>query len=141
MNGCEQLLVESLTLRVYGLLRTTAQECRQLYSSSLELSVVEELAARNRCHRYGGGSRFGRGKCGCYPRFVVVLNKANQLLLVSKIRTKVKSNTFRLVVFQAIIKLLVITEIEALLLQLPLQIPIGFGDKHEARMFLSHRVD
>ena len=66
----------------------------------------------------------------------MVLDEANELLLVGKVGVEVKPNTLRVVVFEAVIEPLVVAEIESLLLQLPLQVPIGLGDEEEMRMFL-----
>src|SRR5258706_5655133 len=45
-----------------------------------------------------------------------------------------KADALRIAMLQPIVELLVITEVEALLLKLPLQIPISFGDEDEIRM-------
>src|SRR5580704_11080988 len=74
------------------------------------------------------------------PRFVVVLEEAEQLLLVGKVSAEMKPNSLCIVMLQAIIEPLVVAEVEPLLLQLPLQVPISLGDEAEVWMrFLDGR--
>src|SRR5580692_9470429 len=50
-------------------------------------------------------------------------------------------NTLCIVMFQAIIEPLVVAEVEPMVLQLPLQIPVSFGDKAESRIVFLHSSD
>ena len=64
----------------------------------------------------------------------MVLEEPKQIVLVCKVSTQMKSNALCIVVFQSIIKPLVVAEVESPLLQLPLQVPVGLSDKAKARM-------
>src|SRR5580692_1994521 len=91
------------------------------------------------CPREGGYCDCGspllcgpKGRRG--SRLVVVLEEANQLLLVGKVSAEMKPNSLCIVMLQAIVEPLVVTEVEPLLLQLPLQVPVGLGNEAEVRM-------
>jgi len=59
----------------------------------------------------------------------VILNKAKEFLLVGKISTQVKANALWVVVFKPVIESLVVTDVESLLVKLPLQTPVGSAMK------------
>ena len=61
----------------------------------------------------------------------MVFGEPKQFFLITKIGTQVLANACCVVVLQAIVESLVVTEIETELLKLPLCIPIGLGDKQE----------
>ena len=67
----------------------------------------------------------------------MVLDETEELLLVGKIGAEMKADTLRIAVLQPVIELLVVAEVESLLLQLPLQVPIGLGNEEEIRDALS----
>src|SRR5580704_1906662 len=95
--------------------------------------MEESCAGEGRYCDRGGPLLCGReGRCG--PRLVVVLEEAKQLLLVDKVSTEVKANTLRIFMLQAIIEPLVVTEVEPLPLQLPLQVPVSLGNEAEVLM-------
>jgi hypothetical protein len=52
---------------------------------------------------------------------IVVLDEPKQLVLVGRVCTEMKANALCVVMFQAIIESLVVTKVESLLLQVPLQ--------------------
>ena len=95
---------------------------------------MEEPCPRKSGYCNCGGLLLCRRKSRCGPRLIVVLEEAKQLLLVGKISTEMKPNTLCIVMLQAIIESLVVTEVEPLLLQLPLQVPVSFGNEEELRM-------
>ena len=66
----------------------------------------------------------------------MILNKTKEFLLVGKISTQVKAKALWVVVFKPVIERLVVTHVESLLVKLPLQAPIGFGNEEEAGMRL-----
>src|SRR5580704_7101203 len=84
------------------------------------------------CDR-GGLLLCGR-KGRCSPRLIVVLEEAKQLLLVGEVSTEMKPNPLCIVMLQAIIEPLVVAEVEPLLLQLPLQVPVSLGNEAEVWM-------
>ena len=67
------------------------------------------------------------------PRLVVVLDEPHQAALIAEVRLKVPANLRRRSVHQPVVETLVVAVVEALLLQLPLQVPVGLGDEDEAR--------
>ena len=52
----------------------------------------------------------------------MIFEEAQKLFLVGWIATEVQASAFRVVMFQAVVKPLVVAEIKALLLQLPFQV-------------------
>ena len=56
--------------------------------------------------------------------------------MVSGVVTEMQSNAFRVSIFQTVVQPLVVTEIEALLLEFPFKVPIGLRDEEEIRMCL-----
>ncbi len=61
----------------------------------------------------------------------MVLQKTQKLALISRISAEMQSDVLSAVMLQAIIEPLVIAKIKAAMLQLPLEIPVGFRDKEE----------
>ena len=61
----------------------------------------------------------------------MVLDEANEFLLVSKISAQMEPDALGRVVFQAVVQALVIAEIEPLLLELPLEVPVSLGHEKE----------
>src|SRR4029077_7364530 len=85
-------------------------------------------------HRYRGCPLLPRRECRCCPGFVVVFNEPKELCLIGEISAEMKPHTLRIVMLQAVIEPLVITEVEPLLLQLPLEAPVSLGDKEKFRI-------
>ena len=56
--------------------------------------------------------------------------------MVSKISAEMPADAFCIAVLHPIVKLLVVTEVETLLLELPLQVPVSLGDKEKTGMLL-----
>ncbi len=67
----------------------------------------------------------------------MVLEEAQQFGLIPQVGAEMQTNAFGGLVLQAVVEPLVVAEIESLLLQLPLEVPIGFGNEQEVRMRLS----
>ncbi len=80
---------------------------------------------------------FAEREGGRRTRFIMVLDKPEQLRQIRRIRTEMQTNLLCVPVLQTIVKLLVIAEIETQLLQLPLQIPVRLGDKEETGIIFS----
>jgi hypothetical protein len=59
----------------------------------------------------------------------MVLDETEQLLLVGKLSTDMQPNILRFVMFQPIIESLVVAEVEPMMLQFPLQVPISLGNE------------
>jgi hypothetical protein len=77
---------------------------------------MEESCPGKRRHSDRGGLLLRARKYCCRPRLIMVLKKAQQFLLVRKIRREMESNTLRAAMFQAIIEPLVVAEVETLAL-------------------------
>src|SRR5580700_9458640 len=73
-----------------------------------------------------------KGRCG--PWLIMVLEEAKQFILICRGGTEMKPKILCVVMLQAIINPLVVTEVEPLLLQLPLHIPVSFGNEQELRV-------
>ena len=126
--------VEVVEIVVDRLVGATAQKHRQPYFAAFELAFVEHSCAEKRGGRNRRGAFLGRSEGRCGARLVMVLEEAQQLGLIRRIGVQVKTNAFGILVFQAIVEPLVVTEVKSFLLQLPLQVPIGFGDEKEVRI-------
>src|ERR1700689_498052 len=102
---------------------------------------MEESCSGKRRHSDCGGQLLGGRKRCCRPGLIVVLQKAQQVLLVSKAGKEMESNTLRIAMFQPIIEPLVVAEVEPLALQLILQVPVSLGDETEVRMHVLNSGD
>src|SRR5947209_1741835 len=67
------------------------------------------------------------------PRVIVVLDKPKELGVIRRIRTQVQPPTLCILVLQAVVESLVVTEVKALLLKLPFEIPVSLGYKEKSR--------
>jgi hypothetical protein len=63
----------------------------------------------------------------------MIFNKADQFSLVIKVSAKMEAHALRGVAFEAVIQALVVTVIEPLLLEFPLEIPITLSNEKEIR--------
>src|SRR6516225_11114843 len=81
-----------------------------------------------RPRKFGGGARL-----------VVILEKAGELVLVIEAGEQVTADRSGMTVSQAVVKPLVVTIVEALLVQGPFEVPINLGHKGEGRIFLADR--
>src|SRR5215471_5018248 len=79
-----------------------------------------------------------RSKGGGSTWFIVVFQKAGELVLVVKPGTEMISHRSRVAIAQTVVKPLVISVIEPLLEHGPLQVPIDLGHETEVRMSLSN---
>ena len=61
----------------------------------------------------------------------MVLDEADQALLVSGVRQQVQPDPLGVALLQPVVEPLVVAVVEALLLQGPLQVPVGLGEKAE----------
>ena len=71
---------------------------------------------------------------GFGAKIAEALEKAKKPSLVRKLRTEMHAHALGIVVFQPVVQPLVVAEIESLLLELPLQVPIGLGDEKKVGM-------
>src|SRR5262249_55090813 len=71
----------------------------------------------------------------------MILQKPDELVLVGKIGVQMRPDALGSIMLQAVVQPLVVTVVESLLLQVPLQVPIGLGDKEHVRMSLPHSGD
>ena len=131
---CEQTAVERLQLVVCRLVRPSAEEHGQLHLPALHLALVDE--ARARLGHRGDGSGPGlvgrEGRRGTW--LVVVLDEADEALLIRGVAAQVAANLVAALVHEPVVQALVVTEAEAVLLERPLEIPVGLGKEDEARV-------
>ena len=71
----------------------------------------------------------------------MIFDEANQPFLIAWIGTEMQPNTLGVLMLQAIVEPFVVAEIESLLLQFPLQVPIGLGHEQDVRIPLFHSAD
>ena len=71
---------------------------------------------------------------GRRARLVVVLDEAQQPLLVAAVGLQVAAHGLGGLVDEPVVEALVVAEVEALLLQRPLHVPVGLGDEQEVRV-------
>jgi len=114
--------------------RTPAEEDGGPHLSSLELPFMKKLGARNRGNSDRRSSRFFRRKGRKGARLIMVLDEADEFLLVAEISAQMEPDALGRVVLQPVVQALVIAVIESLLLELPLEVPIGLGDEKEVRV-------
>ena len=75
-----------------------------------------------------------RRQLGGGARFVVVLEEADEVALVVEVGAQVAAHRPGILVEQAVVEPLVVAEVEAELLQLPLEVPVRLGDEQESGM-------
>ena len=95
---------------------------------------MEESCSRQSGNRDCGSLLLCERKSRGGSRFIVVFQKAQQLPLVGQVSAKMKPDAFRIFMLQPIIKPLVVAEIEAMLLQFPLLVPVSLGNEADVRM-------
>src|SRR4029077_12466366 len=106
---------------------------------SLELAQMEEAQSGrqesdDRRHAVLRPGKFGRG-----ARFVMVFEKASELVLVIEAGEQVIADRLDVTLSQAVIEPLVITVVEALLLRGPFEVPIDLGHECEGRILRMNR--
>src|SRR6516162_1124579 len=136
VDGLKQFPIEILQFLVDGLFWPSTQEHGQPNPAALELSFVEEPCAGQSGRRYRRRSLFRSRETLRRTRLVVVLNEAQKLVLINRFSRKMEADTFCVVMLEPIIESFVVTEVKALLLQLPLEIPISLGNEAEVGMRL-----
>jgi len=102
---------------------------------------MEELDSWKSRYGHGSSPLLCRREARRSPGFIVVLNEANQLALVSKVGTEMKANTFGVVVLQPIVKLFVVAKVENPFLKLPFQLPVRLSDEEEPRVLFLYCGD
>jgi len=55
--------------------------------------------------------------------------------LITQVGEQMEANALRVIVDETVVKTLVVAVVEPLLLEFPLQVPIGLGDENRVRMF------
>ena len=137
----QQLVVELVQVEIGLLVGPAGKEDRQLNRAALELALVNEARAGLAERGHGRGTCLLARERRCRARLVVVLDEADQSLLVAEVGSQVPVHGLRVVVHQAVVEPLVVAVVEALLLQRPLEIPVGLGHEHEAWMRALHSGD
>ena len=134
----QQRLVERAQLLVRGLLGATREEHGNVGVEPFELAGVVQTGARERRHHDRRRALALRREGVCGARLVVVLDEAKEPLLIVGGRLQVAPHRLGGPADEAIVEALVVAEVEALLLQRPLHVPVGLRDEHERGM---RRVD
>ena len=123
------------------LVRPSRQEDRRSDASALELSFVPQGSTGQ------GGDRHGRGHLGFDAEargdagFVVVLQKPQQLRLVAQVGAQVLTDTAGVLGHDSVVEPLVVAEVEALVLQLRLHVPVRLRDQHGVGMLRVESAD
>ena len=141
MDLLQQASVEGREVLIDRLCRAAGEKDRQPHLPSLELPLVQQPGPGEREDRHGRSAPFSVRKRGSGPRLVMVLDEPDHPLLVGKIRQEVQTHVLGSPVFHPVVEFLVVAEVEALLLQLPLQVPVGLGDELELRPLRLDRRD
>ena len=129
----EQVAVEGVQFLVFGLVGTSSQEHRNPDLAAIELAFVKEPRSRSGRHHHSGGALLRRRECGGGSRLIVILDEANKLRLIRRIGAEMAADALGIIVFQAVVQPLVVAVVEPLLLQLPFEIPVRFGDEEKRR--------
>ena len=98
---------------------------------------MEESSPRESGYSDCGGLLFRGGERCRGPRLIVIFDETEQLLLIGKVSTKMKSNILCIFMLQPVVEPLVIAKVESLLLQFPLQIPVSLGNEERSQDALS----
>src|SRR4051812_11729037 len=98
---------------------------------SLFLFLVEKFGAWQGHECDCGGPILLWREGGRSARLIVIFEEANHPPLIIDVGQQVTTNCFRRVVDESVIETLVVTEVKAVVQQLPLQVPVGFGDEHK----------
>ena len=140
-DRAEQLLVERAQLEIRRLLRATGEKHGDVGVQSLELARVVHASPLERRHDDRDRPLLLRRERIGRARFVVVLDEAEEPLLVVGGRLQMAAHRVRGAADEAIVEPLVVAEVEALLLERPLHVPVGLRDEHERRMRRANRGD
>ena len=111
-----------------------AEEERWPHAAALELSFVPQGRAGQRGDGHGRGPLGIPVKAAGDAGLVMALQEAHQPGLVAQVRAQVVPDGGRVLADDPVIEPLVVAEVEAVLLKLPLPIPVGFGDHHRLRV-------
>ena len=98
----------------------------------LELTLVPERRPRQGGDDHRGRPFGGRRELAGDAGFVVVLDEAHEASLVFEVGAEVAAYVRGAGVEQAVVEALVVAVVEAELLELPLEIPVGLGDEQES---------
>ena len=134
MGHVQKASVEGSEIMINRLCWASAEEDRQPHPPSLELSLVQEPGSGESENRHRRRATSSVGKGGRGPGLVMVLDEPDHAFLVRKVRQEMLPHALGGPVLHPVVEFLVVAEVETLLLQLPLQIPIRLGDEPELRM-------
>jgi hypothetical protein len=121
--------------------RAAAQEDRWAYAATLELPLVPKRRTGQRGNRDGRrGLGFGWDSAG-NAGLIVILQEPQEATLVTQVGAQVVADRLGVFANDSVVEPLVITEVEPVFLQIPLHVPIGFGDQHCVRVSSAHASD
>src|SRR5215469_11343027 len=131
-QAAQESIIERVEFRIAGFGRPAAQVNRYPAGQPLPLALVNKPEAGTKKGQNCGSLMSFRRKNGGGARLVMVLKKPDRLSLIIHVRAEVIANGPRVTFAQTIVKTFVVGVIEALLLELPFQVPVGLGHKEEA---------
>src|SRR5262249_30847286 len=109
----QERFIEAVPCLVRMFVGSPAQKDRGPDPTPFELSFVEEPCSWNCCGCQRSGVFLCAWKSGRGPRFVMILDEADQLCLVRGVGTEVKTHALGIAMFQAVVQPLVVTVVEA----------------------------
>ena len=112
-----------------------------VHAGPRQLALVEEAQPRREVGDGGGRLMLRPGKARRGARLVVVLEEARQPILIVEARRQMGAQRAGIGIAQPVVQTLVVAVVEALLLQVPFEVPIGFGQEGEAGMGPAHGRD
>ena len=140
-RGREQQVVQLHQGGLGGLVGAPAQLHGQAHVPAGQLSLVHQARPGQREERRGGGPQGlapeGLGGAG----LVVVLEEAQEAVLVAGLLLDVAQQPGGVVAAQAVVDALVVGQVEALQQQLGLEVPVGLGHEQEAGVLGLDRPD
>jgi len=137
----QQGLVEGFERGIAGFGWEAGEEHREMDLPALELTFVHQAGAGLRERGDGRGAFPRRFEHGRSPWLVVVLDEAHQVGLVRVAGQEVQPHLLGALVDEPVVQPLIVAEVEALLLERPLQVPVRLGHEPEFRVRLVQRTD
>src|SRR5215468_8948857 len=136
----KQPVVELLKPLIDRFFRCSNQMGRDALLSPFELPLVKKAQPRRQERNDGCSLMDFWWKRRRRPRFVVVFQKARQLVLIIQSRVEMLAHGPGVTVTKAVVEPFVVSVIESLLLHGPFQIPVNFRHKTKVRRFLTNSL-
>ena len=124
-----------------SMLRPASKKHAEPCMSALKLALVKQHRSRQGHAHDGCCAMFLWRECCGGSGFVMILEKAYQATVVSRITLQMLPYRLDLSMFQPVIQPLIVAIVESLLLQFPFEIPVRFSHKEELPMAPSYGGD